>query len=149
MYSFEPSEEQKMLIDSVGRFAANDLRPAARPAEEGGDLPRSLLRKGWELGLLQASIPESYGGFGERSAVTGALAAEALTYGDLALAYALSAPALLAVPVLLGGSEPQKQRYLPDIAAGDWRPFTAALVEYQFDFDPYALRATATVQGDE
>src|SRR5512140_3373959 len=99
MYSFEPSEEQKMLIDSVGRFAANDLRPAARPAEEGGDLPRSLLRKGWELGLLQASIPESYGGFGERSAVTGALAAEEFAFGDLSAAFAVGAPGLFALPI--------------------------------------------------
>ena len=83
MYSFEPSDEQKMLMDAVNRFATNDLRPAARPADESGELPRSLIGKGWELGVLQASIPEAYGGFGERSAVTGALAAEELAFGDL------------------------------------------------------------------
>src|SRR5512143_1155198 len=125
MYSFEPSEEQKMLTDAVGRFAANDLRPAAREADESGELPRNLLRKGWELGLLQASIPEAYGGFGDRSAVTGALAAEALAYGDLSLAYALGVPGLFALPILLTGSEAQKQQYLPGISGGDWQPFTA------------------------
>src|SRR5512143_1811377 len=115
MYSFEPSEEQKMLIDSVGRFAANDLRPAARESDETGDLSRKVLRKGWELGLLQASIPEAYGGFGERSAVTGALAAETLAYGDAAAAFALGTPALFALPILLSGSETQKHQYLPGI----------------------------------
>src|SRR5512143_3769374 len=149
MYSFEPSEEQKMLIDSVGRFAVNDVRPAAREAEESGELPRHLLRKGWDLGLLQASIPEAYGGFGDRSAVTGALASETLAYGDLALAYAVGAPALFALPILLAGSENQKQQFLPAISGGDWQPFTAALIEYDYDFDPNALRATAVRRDDQ
>src|SRR5512146_1120800 len=148
MYSFEPSEEQKMLIDSVGRFAVNDVRPAAREAEERGELPRHLLRKGWDLGLLQASIPEAYGGFGDRSAVTGALASETLAYGDLALAYAVGAPALFALPILLAGSENQKQQFLPEISGGDWQPFTAALVEYDYDFDANALRTVASLQSD-
>ena len=69
MYSFDPTEEQQMLIEAVGKFAVNDLRPAAHAAEENSELPRKLVSKGWELGLLQASIPEAYGGFGERSAV--------------------------------------------------------------------------------
>ncbi len=149
MYSFEPSEEQKMLVDSVGRFAANDLRPASREADESGEPPRPLLRKGWELGLLQASIPEAYGGFGDRSAVTGALAAETLAHGDLAAAFALGVPGLFALPILLTGSEAQKQQYLPEISGGDWRPYTAALVEYDYDFDPNALRTTATLRGEQ
>lgn len=73
MYSFDPTEEQQMLIDVVRKFAANDLRPAAHEAEENKELPQKVISKGWELGLLQASIPESYGGFGERNAVTSVL----------------------------------------------------------------------------
>ncbi len=147
MYSFEPSDEQKMLVEAVSRFAANDLRAAAREADENGALPDALVRKGWELGLLQASIPEDYGGFGERSAVTGALAMEAMAAGDLSGAFAVEAPALFALPVLLAGSEEQKQEYLPKIAGGEWQPFSAALMEYRFDFDPCDLRTTA-VQED-
>jgi alkylation response protein AidB-like acyl-CoA dehydrogenase len=146
MYSFEPSDEQKMLRDAINRFATNDLRPAARPADESGELPRSLVGKGWELGVLQASIPEAYGGFGDRSAVTGALAAEELAFGDLSAAFAVGIPALFALPILLAGSEEQKRRYLSEIAAGDWQPFTAGLIEFDFDFDPQALRTTATRQ---
>ena len=67
MYSFEPSEEQRMLIDAAQRYATNDLRPAAHEADETGLLPPALIEKGWELGVLQASIPESFGGFGEHS----------------------------------------------------------------------------------
>ncbi len=92
MYSFEPTEEQKMLIDAVSRYAISDLRKAAHDAEENKELPPKLISKGWELGVLQASIPEAYGGFGERSAVTGALAAEELACGDLAGALAVGTP---------------------------------------------------------
>lgn len=149
MYSFEPNEEQQMLVEAVGKYAVNDLRPAARDAEETRELPQKLVSKGWELGLLQASIPEAYGGFGERSAVTGVLAVEEMAFGDLAGALAVMAPSLFATPILLAGSEEQKKEYLPKVIEGDWAPYTAALVEYAFDFDPNALKTTATFNGDE
>lgn len=147
MYSFEPNEEQQMLMDAVGKYAANDLRPAAHDAEENRELPKKLIEKGWELGLLQASTPESYGGFGERSAVTGALALEEMAFGDLAGALAVMTPSLFATPILLGGSEEQKQEYLPKIVEGAWAPYTAALIEMSFDFDPHALKTIAKAEG--
>ncbi|MEW6286322.1 MAG: acyl-CoA dehydrogenase family protein [Chloroflexota bacterium] len=149
MYSFDPTEEQQMLVDAVRKYAANDLRPAARDAEESGEMPRKLISKGWELGLLQASIPEAYGGFGERSAVTGVLAVEEMAFGDLAGTLAVMTPSLFATPILLAGSEEQKKEYLPKVIEGDWAPYTAAFIEYAFDFDPLALRTTAALAGDE
>ena len=148
MYSFDPTEEQQMLMDAVKKYAENDLRPAAHEAEESNELPKKLIGKGWELGLLQASIPESYGGFGERSAITGALAIEEMAFGDLAGTLAVMTPSLFATPILLAGSEEQKKEYLPKIVAGEWSPFTAALIEYAFDFDPNDLKTTATLQGE-
>ena len=149
MYSFEPNEEQQMLIDAVGKYAANDLRPAAHDAEEEREIPKKLISKGWELGFLQASTPEAYGGFGERSAVTGVLALEEMAYGDLAGALSVLTPSLFATPVLLGGSEEQKQEYLPKIVGGDWAPYTGALMEMSFDFDPNALKTTAQADGEK
>ena len=108
MYSFDPTEEQQMLMDAVNKYAVNDLRVAARDAEENHELPKKLVRKGWEIGLLQASIPEAYGGFGERSAVTGALALEEMAFGDLAGTLAVMTPSLFATPILLAGTEEQK-----------------------------------------
>ncbi len=95
MYGFTPTEEQQMLIDTVVRYAKNDLRAAGHDAEEAKSLPKKLIGKGWELGILQASVPEAYGGFGERSAVTGVLAAEELAYGNLAGALAVMTPGCL------------------------------------------------------
>jgi acyl-CoA dehydrogenase len=149
MYSFEPTEEQQMLIEVVGKYAINDLRSAAHEAEESLELPKKVVSKGWELGLLQASIPESYGGFGERSAVTGVLAVEEMAFGDLAGTLAVLTPSLFATPILLAGSEEQKQTYLPRVINGDWNPYTSALIEYAFDFDPNALKTTATLKGDD
>lgn len=149
MYSFEPTEEQQMLVDAVGKYARNDLRTAAREAEEVGELAKKLVSKGWEIGLLQASIPEAYGGFGERSAVTGVLAVEEMASGDLAGTLAVLTPSLFAMPILLAGSEEQKQTYLPKVIEGEWNPYTAALVEYAFDFDPNSLKTTATLNGEE
>jgi acyl-CoA dehydrogenase len=148
MYSFEPTEEQQMLVEAVGKYAANDLRLAAREAEEDGELPRKLVKKGWEIGLLQASIPELYGGFGERSAVTGVLAVEQMAFGDLAGTLAVLAPSLFTTPILLAGSEEQKQNYIPRVIGGQWRPYTAAIIEYAFDFDLTALKTLATANGD-
>lgn len=149
MYSFEPTEEQQMLVEAVGKYAGNDLRTAARAAEEAGELSRKLVGKGWELGLLQASIPEEFGGFGERSAVTGVLAMEEMAFGDLAGALAVTVPSLFAIPVLLAGTEEQKQSYLTRVIEGEWSPYTAALIEYTFDFDPNSLKTTATLSSEE
>jgi len=149
MYSFDPTDEQQMLNGAVGKFAANDLRPAAREAEETGELSKKLVEKGWELGLLQASIPETYLPFVRMVAVTGALAVEAMAFGDLAGTLSVLAPSLFAIPILLAGSDGQKQAYLPKVSEGAWRPYTAALIEYSFDFDPNALKTIATPEQEE
>ena len=148
MYAFEPSDEQKMLIDAIQRFSTNDLRPAAHDADEMSQLPGDLVEKGWELGVLQASIPEVYGGFGDHSVVTGVLAAEELAWGDLAGAFAVLTPGLFALPILLSGSEEQKEKFLPQVIEAEWKPYTAALVEPRFDFDPNDLDTIASENQD-
>jgi alkylation response protein AidB-like acyl-CoA dehydrogenase len=52
-------------------------------------------------------------------------------------------PGLFAVPLLIAGSEEQKQRYLSPVIEGEWRPFTAAILEPRYDFDPNELRLVA------
>jgi len=147
MYSFEPSDEQRMLIEAVERYATNDLRVAAHDADEAGELPNELIEKGWELGVLQASIPEAYGGFGERSAVTGVLAAETMGWGDLAGALAVMVPATYAMPILLGGTEEQKTELLPPVIEAEWKPYVAAFIESTFDFFPGEMQTTAKKDG--
>ena len=149
MYSFEPTEEQKMLIDTVARYASSNLRPASHDSDEENQVPISIVKKGWELGVLQASTPEKYGGFGDHSSVTGVLATEEMVYGDLAGSLCVMAPGLFAIPLLLCGSEEQKNEYLPAIVEGDWLPYTAAMIEPHFDYDPNDLRTIVTNEGDQ
>ena len=136
-----------MLVEAVRRYAANDLRPAAHEADERGELPTGLIAKGWQLGLLQASVPERFGGFGERSAVSGVLAAEELAWGDLAGALAILTPNSFTLPVLLGGSDEQKQDWISEVIGSGWRPFVAAFLEPQFDFTPGELRTIAASEN--
>ena len=148
MYSFTPTEEQQMLLDAVKRYAEGDIRPASREAEENSALPPALLEKGWELGILQASIPEAYDGFGDYSVLNGVLAAEGLAYGDLAVTMGVMTPNLYVIPILLAGSEEQKKEFIPPVIEMEWKPYTAALIEPSFDFDPMDLKTTAEQKGD-
>lgn len=143
MVSFTPTEDQQMLVEAIHRYAESDVRKIAHEADESGEIPSDVLATGWEIGLIPASLPEEYGGFGEREALTGVLAAEELAWGDLAVALKVMTPALFAYPVLLFGTEEQKTDLLP-LLAEDFVPLTAALAEPGVFFDPHALATTAT-----
>ena len=148
MISFELTEDQKLLKDTVAEFAAAEMRPAARDADERAEAPESVIAKGWQIGLVASAIPEGYGGFGDaRSALTGAIVAEELGYGDLSIALHLLAPRLLIHPLLDHGTEEQKKRLLPGFTQAEFRAATAAVVEPTMQFDLSALTATATPDG--
>jgi alkylation response protein AidB-like acyl-CoA dehydrogenase len=148
MISFDLTEEQQLLVDTAMRFATNELRKAAREADESAQLPPHLIDTGWSLGIVPSNIPEIYGGFGEHSALNGVLGAEALAYGDLSAALNILAPSLAAFPILLGGTEAQKQAYLPKFAGEKFFPASAALIEPRVLFDPRRLHTTAAADGD-
>jgi alkylation response protein AidB-like acyl-CoA dehydrogenase len=117
---FEPSEEQQLIIDTVHGFAENEIRGAA----------------------------EAHGGGGERSAVTGALVAEELAWGDLSIALAILSPSLLALPVAEFGTEEQQRELLPRFTRETFAPGSLALVEPRHQSDPFRPRVTARREGD-
>ncbi|HEV3110956.1 MAG TPA: acyl-CoA dehydrogenase family protein [Candidatus Binataceae bacterium] len=148
MISFELTEEQRMIVDTVEAFARDEIRPAARAADEEGRVPADLVQKIWDLGLVRTVIPEEFGGDGgQRSAVSGAVVGEALAYGDLAIAIHALAPRLVAYPILEMGTDEQRARYLPAFAASEFRPAAAALMEPRWDFDVLSIAATAVKSG--
>jgi alkylation response protein AidB-like acyl-CoA dehydrogenase len=149
MLDFRLNEEQRMLVEAIGRFSAEKVRKAFRDAEESGTLPPDLLKAGWEMGLLPTAIPEAYGGFGEHSAVTGALATEEFAWGDLALTLGVMVPNLVAIPLMISGTEEQKATWLPDFCDSEIPAMTAALTEPVVQFTPYRLRTTAKREGKE
>jgi alkylation response protein AidB-like acyl-CoA dehydrogenase len=148
MIDFELTEEQQMIRDTIAAFARDEIRPAARPADEAGAIPAALIQRTWELGLVRGSIAEAYGGDGdERSAVTGAVVAEEMACGDLAIALHALAPRLVAYPVAEMGTEAQKNAILRRFTGGEFAAAGAAVIEPRWDFDLTALAATARRDG--
>jgi acyl-CoA dehydrogenase len=143
MYSFEPTDEQKIIVNAAKKLALKEFRSRMRDADERSEPAPEWTQAGWELGLLPASISEEYGGFGERSALTWVLAAEELAWGDLSATLSLTSPNLVAIPILLCGSQEQKKELLPYFCSDSYVPGSAALMEPRFDFDPNSPKTTA------
>ncbi|MFQ5457038.1 MAG: acyl-CoA dehydrogenase family protein [Myxococcota bacterium] len=149
MISFEPSDEQKAIVDAVRRLVEKEIRPQARPCDLAEKIPPTLLDSANSLGLVMSVVPEKNGGGGEPlSAVTGALIAEELAWGDLALAAAVLSPSLHVMPLVLAGSDAQKEKYLPAFLEERFAPGAIALAEPSFRFDARRPATTATREGD-
>jgi len=148
MISFKPTEEQQMIVTLVKQFANDEMRKIYRECDENDEIPARIVETAWSMGLVSSAIPEKYGGpGGELSAITGALLAEELAWGDLAMAMNIMAPSLVIIPLITLGTEEQKQKYLPEFCGDKFRAASAALIEPNFEFDPGALKTTATVKA--
>jgi alkylation response protein AidB-like acyl-CoA dehydrogenase len=150
MVSFELSDEQKMVQETVASFATDQIEPVMRESDEENTVPEAVIAKGWELGLLGGCIPEEYEGFGEElSSLTGLIALEELSWGDLSIGLHLMVPSVMAISVLDQGTEEQKKQLLPDFCEEQYKASTSALIEPYYNFCASALRATAERDGDE
>jgi acyl-CoA dehydrogenase len=109
------SPEQLSLRELAHAFAERELRPVAADADERGEFPPVLLARAGELGLTSYAIPSAYGGGGV-DAVTSAIVAEELAWGDVGIAAALGGAGLCAGPIVIAGTEEQKQRHLTRLA---------------------------------
>jgi acyl-CoA dehydrogenase len=150
MINFQPSEEQELLRQTLAGFARDVVRPQVREADEKEVVPGPVVEKSWELGLVQDSIPEASGGYGNpRSAVGGTFILEELAYGSLGIALHLVAPRLFTIPVIVAGTDPQRAAWLPRFAGDRFVPATAAFTEPRWGFDPtdLATRAERTAEG--
>ncbi len=148
MVSFQPTEEQELIRDTVAAFAREQIRPAAHDADESGRIPETLVQHAWELGLVQSGIPEAFGGHGDtRSVVTGALLCEELAWGDLSVALHLLAPRLITYPVAELGTEAQQREVLSKYTGESFAAGTAAIMEPSVRFDVHELSTTATARN--
>jgi len=140
-------EMATMASEAFSRFAADVVAPmAAEIHRKDLTVPESLLRPMREMGVFGLSIPERYGGSaGERENTAMMIAVtEALSEASLAAAGSLiTRPEILARALLTGGTEAQKQYWLPRIAAGD--PLCAiSITEPDFGSDVAALSLRGT-----
>lgn len=149
VFDLTPTEDEQMLVDVVTELATEVLRPAAAEADEACAAPEAVLKAGLEVGLPILGVPEALGGITEeRSAMAGALVAEALARGDMGLAVASLAPGSVATAIGLWGSDAQQQTYLPAFTEGEAPAAALALTEPTVLFDVLSPATTATRTDD-
>lgn len=146
LFDLTPSDEQKMIVEATGEFAAELLRPAAAEADAACATSGTVLaRANEELGITALAVPESLGGMSaERSTTTGVLVAEALAHGDMGQTVALLAPGAVATALVLWGDAEQQATYLPAFVGESVPAAALTVLEPHVLFDPFALKATAT-----
>ncbi|MEY2478200.1 MAG: hypothetical protein QOG87_3515 [Actinomycetota bacterium] len=143
---FDLPEELADLQASVRRLAQDKVRPRAREIDETGEYPQDLFELFRDAGLLGLCIPTEYGGSG--AGILGLTIAieEVAKYSNTA-ALMLLLTRLPTGPVMIAGSEAQKQQYLPGIADGSQR-CGFGLSEPQAGSDVMGMRTKAVRDGD-
>ena len=146
--NFELNEEQRMIRDTVRRFAQEKVAPIAHETDETGVFPAENFKEMGKLGLLGLPVPEEYGGVGADT-ISYSIAVEELSAacGSTGLAYAAHT-SLACMPMLWFGNEEQKQKYLTHMAQGKGLG-AFGLTEPQSGSDAAGLRTTAVRDGDE
>ena len=143
-FDLAPDDDQKMIVETVDEFAEEILRPAAHDADDAASYPEGLLAKAAELGITAIKVPEAFDGIAEsRTAVTNALVAEALGYGDMGLALPILAPGGVASALTHWGSADQQATYLPEFGGENVPQACVAIAEPHPLFDPTMLKTTA------
>jgi alkylation response protein AidB-like acyl-CoA dehydrogenase len=150
LFDLTPDDEQQMLREAVGAFAAEQIRPAATAADAACSTPKELLAQAAELGVGILGVPEDVGGvMSEQSALTSVLVAEALAHGDMSIALAVMAPGAVATALGLWGDAEQQATYLPAFTSESAPAAALAMLEPQPLFDPLALKTKARREEGE
>jgi acyl-CoA dehydrogenase len=111
MLDFSLSEEQQALVAQARRFAEERIMPIAAECDREARFPQDLFREAWELGLVNAIVPEAYGG-AAMSHLDNSLITEQLSYACSGIQTSIMANVLALTPILIAGTEEQKQKYL-------------------------------------
>jgi len=145
--SFALTDEQKALRELAREFAVKEIRPRAAAYDEHSTHPADVIAKAHELGLMNAHIPEEYGGPG-LSTFDGALIGEELSWGCAGMAVAIVANGLGAAPVLIAGSDEQQQHWIAPLVD---EPLLCSfgLTEPDAGSDVARMNSTAERRGDE
>ncbi len=147
MNLFQFSEEQNMLREMVREFVNAEIKPVAGAIDENEEIPRDLITKIGELGLLGTVFPEEYGGsgFGE---VGYCIAQEEVGRGCLSTATMIGAHMSIGTnAIYLGGSDELKAKYLPKLCSGEWIA-AFGLTEAMAGSDSFNVRTRAVDMGD-
>jgi butyryl-CoA dehydrogenase len=140
------TEEQQMLQDLARQISEERIKPVRAKLDEEEEFPWDIMSDLAQADLCGTIIPEEYGGLGLGS-LENCLVLEQLAAGCVGVATTYAASFLGAYPLLLFGSEEQKQKYLPSLAKGEALA-AFALTEAQAGSDAGAIQATAVKDGD-
>lgn len=142
------TEEQDMMRKMVRDFAQNEIAPLVELMEETDEYPLELIRKMGEYGLMGIPVPEQYGGAG-MDFTSYVLAIHEISKVSATVGVILSVHTSVGTnPILYFGTEEQKKKYIPKLAAGEFIG-AFALTEPSSGSDAASIRTTAVKQGDK
>jgi alkylation response protein AidB-like acyl-CoA dehydrogenase len=140
-------DEQLDILNAVRDFVDSEIIPVAHDLEARDEYPEEIVQGLREMGLFGMRIPEEYGGLG-LDLTTYALAIAELSRGWMSVAGIVNGVYIVSGMLAGHGTDDQKQRYLPQIAAGDIR-CCFMMTEPEAGSDVRAIRTTARRDGDE
>jgi alkylation response protein AidB-like acyl-CoA dehydrogenase len=140
-------DEQLDILNAVRDFVDSEIIPVAHDLEARDEYPEEIVQGLREMGLFGMRIPEEYGGLG-LDLTTYALAIAELSRGWMSVAGIVNGVYIVSGMLAGHGTDEQKQRYLPQIAAGDIR-CCFMMTEPEAGSDVRAIRTTARRDGDE
>jgi acyl-CoA dehydrogenase len=147
MIGFELTEEQRMIRDLAREFAQKDIAPKATYHDQTGEFPREICEKAFDIGLLNPGLPEEYGGAG-MSCIVECLISEELSVACSGIGTAMMVNTLATAPILTGGSEEQKKKWLAPMTE-ELRFAAYAVTEPGAGSDVLGLKTTAVKKGND
>ena len=141
------TEDQKNIRALARRIAEEKVVPVRAELDENQEFPWSIMKVCGETGLFGVSIPVEYGGLGG-GCLENCLVVEELSKACLGVSVSYAASLLGAYPILIGGSEEQKKKYLSQIASGK-KLGAFGLTEAGAGSDAQGIRTEAKKVGDE
>ena len=142
------TEEERAIQESVARFTNERVLPIIGDCFDKGEFPKELIAEVADMGLLGATLPEQYGG-SNLGYVSYGLICQELERGDSGLRSFVSVQSSLCMyPIYAYGSEEQRMRWLPDMAAGKVIG-CFGLTEAHGGSDPASMKTRATKDGNE
>lgn len=145
---FRLTEEQEMMRRMVRDFANKEIAPFVPVMEETDQFPRHIVKKMGEMGLMGIPVAEEWGGAGA-DFLSYILTIHEISKVSATVGVILSVHTTLCTnPIVYFGTEEQKQKYLPKLAAGEYLG-AFALTEPHAGSDAGSIRTSAVKKGDE
>jgi acyl-CoA dehydrogenase len=147
LVDFTLTDEQKDLRELAHNFAEKEIRPVAWDYDRDGTWPQEIINKAWEVGLMNVHVAEAYGGPG-LDHLSGCLIEEELGWGCSGIGTTLMANGLASAPLMIGGSEETKKKYL-GMLTEEPKLASFCLTEPDAGSDVSGMRTTAVKKGDK